>query len=272
MKHSSMLVVALLTLGLSSAGLARNVSQTEDIYPALRIDPYDGERSVYLDSDDRRFVKKIYLSADAVSCQSGTVEVKANGNWKGSLYVPCNGNGTAWININESVRSLQFRVSSGGALRVARVYFEMDPLCAPPCSGCATCVNCSPCPKPIVVQPISVDTDHDVVELDSWPNRPTLAWLAKRAKKITDGLRPHVDPAKDYVKYLVPIRTVAGHAQGVTMAEGDSSDKSKVAIQALADQITTADPLFTRLMKRELTFDLATEMVRVRDEIVDALD
>ena len=87
-----------------------------------------------------------------------------------------------------------------------------------------------------------------------------------------DGLRPYADPETEYITYLLPIKRVAGRALALANARGVGSSYVREALLALAEQIEFADQYIGNTLKKEVPFDLAVELLSLKDKIRHWLD
>lgn len=204
-----------------------------------------------------RFVEGVRFNVS--SDYGANLEVWVNGSLKRRIYVYGN-EPNGWVSVNETARTVELRNSGSYAIRVqylgARVERQGYPV-------------------PPIVQPFppsyppSFPSGSPV--LPGLPSTNVATWLAKRAIEDVDNLRDYVDPETEYVRYLLPVKTVAGTTYSVAASSGDLSDQTKVALRALSQQLYSAQPLINILMRRQDTFDRAVELQALYTEILNRL-
>lgn len=198
-----------------------------------------------------RYVQKIFVRAEAYySNSNATVEVIANGDVKGTIYLP--GRDPSYVvTIGETVRSLQFRNVSNSWARIIDVQGVMAQNPLPTVPPVVLPGNCEPfqlCPG-AVVPPTS----------PYLPARNQGAYLSSRAITLVDGLEAHANYA-EYGVYLLPIKKVAARAYATTANYGDLSLVSRGALLALKQQIEFATPYLDQTFERDAAFQLAVEL------------
>lgn len=248
---SAKFVVALSLLAFGTTGFAESSRdfagyKWETVYLPGNFYVYAGEtRSVSVDSGRWRHVKNLYVQAE--SNNGAMVEVSANGDVKGSLYVP--GNDPSYVvTIGETARSIEFRNTGSSRVHIQSI-------------------------KAIVSYKDLVLPDPiDPIDPIAFPIKSQAGHLARRARHLVDSLRPYVDPETEYVRFLLPIKIQAGRAEAVANANGDLSAKVRRALQALVAQIAFADNYIESSLKKEVTYEMGKELLTVKDKIIDLLD
>lgn len=196
-----------------------------------------------------RYVKKLFIQARGYTSESAKFDVIANGEVKGTIYVPGN-DPTYTVTIDETVQSIELRGTHGGTAEI------MD-------------IKAVEAVRP--ANEFSCTSESSVSFRSQLPSSNIATWLAQRAIRNVERLRPYADPETEYVQYLLPVKTVAGRAHAVAAAEGDLSAHTRSAMRALSQQIIFAEPVISGLMKRDVTFDLSVELLSISHEIEDRL-
>src|SRR4051812_37528827 len=192
--------------------------------------------------DGWRHVRKVLIQAESFR-DAATVEVVANGDIKGTLFIP-KSDPPYIVTIGETVRSLEFRHVTGGEARFLDIK---------------------------VVQSART-TEHDRSDEPRTDRLPVPrdnigSWLATKTIGQIDILRPHLNLETQYVHYLLPVKSVAGRVYAVATVEGDINRRTLDAMTALVQQIEYAQPLISDLMKGDITFDLAVKFLAIKHEL-----
>jgi len=250
--HWALVALILLSGGMLSAhecGVGETYETVTLPYCSFRLEYGQGPRSLWLDGGWRH-VRRIYVTAHSVWSSGGTIEVWANGGLLRTLSVTPYSEEYS-VPIEETVRSIEFRYSSGDYVDITDVRAVVAHRYVNDCD------EPEPTPMPSFQS--------------SLPSRNIATWLANRAIHNVEKLIPYADPETEYVPYLLPIKTVAGRAHATAAAEGDLSVNTRTAMKALSAQIAFAEPVITAQMKRPVSFDMAVELLSIKHEIDDRL-
>ncbi|MBI1861162.1 MAG: hypothetical protein HYR96_09625 [Deltaproteobacteria bacterium] len=200
-----------------------------------------------------RHVRKVYLTANSFYGDS-TLQVYANDDEKGRIYVPKT-DPYFVVNINETARAIVIRNTWGnGTARIARLRAELSTFIGEP-----------------IGQPIG-EPGFTPVEPIHFPALNEAARFARGGITLIDRLRPFADPATEYITFLLPIKQVAGRTLALANAHGAGSLKVREALQALAQQIQFANDYIESSLKKEASFELAVELLSLKDKIKRWLD
>lgn len=195
-----------------------------------------------------RQVRKLFVTANAYYGDA-TLQVYANGDEKGRMFIPRT-DPYYVVNIDETTSTLTLRNYSGnGVIRISSLQAELSYSHVEP------------------IAPI-----HPNLEPISFPALNEAANLARQGVRLVDVLRPYADPATEYVTYLLPIKQVAGRALALANARGVGSGQVRQALLALAQQIQFADTYIESSLKKEASFELAVQLLSLRDKIRRWLD
>lgn len=198
-------------------------------------------QTVNLRLDSWRHIKKLVIQAEG-DRSGGSIEVMSNGEGKGTIYVP--GSDPSYVvTIAETANSLQFRHLSGGTVYVRAVS-----------SLQSSCSYGGPTP-----------------ERPSLPTPGKASDLAQQVLSVIDNISRLV-PSHEFYAYLLPIKKSAGRAYAMAVAHGDSSIRTRAELESLRAQIDYAKAYLDRLMGREPLFDLAVELLSLREQIDEILD
>lgn len=248
--NKKLLASAMLILGLViSAAQAQARDEFETVtLTTSSFNLSDGEtKSVYLDA--RRQIKKLIIQAEGVR-NDGTFEVLVNGDVKGTVYVP--GRDPSYIvTVAETASSVQFRHRSGATVLIREVKAVQS--------------------NRIVNDPCRRDTCWDDDSDLSWEARNQAAKIAARAIELVDALDSYTN-YKDYGDYLLPIKKSAGVAYAKANARGSMSSKTRTALRNLQYQIEYAAEYIDDTFERSKAFDLAVELLNLKEQIDRALD
>lgn len=227
--------------GSARAGDDQGRYETADISGSFYLD--EGEtKTVKL--DHWRNVQKLIIQAEGVRVD-GTFEVIANGDTKGTVYVP--GRDPSYIvTVAETIKSIQFRHVSGGKIYVRNV-------------------------KAVQLKNVAGrwdDCDYDYrcggdLDLDA---RNSASRLAKRAINIVDGLEKYTNYA-DYGDYLLPIKKAAARAYANAEARGELSGKVRESLFVLKCQIEAAKDYISENFERDAAFELAVELLELQERL-----
>ncbi len=195
-----------------------------------------------LSLDGYRNVQKIFVQVESQRYPA-TFEVIANGDVKGTVYVPAT-DPSYVVTIGETAHSLEFRHTSGaGTLHIFNVK--------------ALVSNAAYSPRRSGGW-LSPDRSEDV------------ATLAYTAIEAINQIEPQVVSA-DFDKYLLPIKKAAGRTYASARGRGDMSRKTVANLEALQASIGLAGPYLETLMSADSVFDLTTELLAVAERIDDLL-
>jgi hypothetical protein len=189
------------------------------------------------------YVEKIYVQAEGIY-RDATFEVIANGEVKGTVYVP--GRDPSYVvTIRETVQSLQFRHINGGDVRIRSVVAEMSGSVAMPWT--------------LGNRPMSFEARNQAMQ------------VASQTISVVQALEDHLDYLT-YGNYILPIKKSAARLYAVAAARGDLSGKTQAALMTLGAQIHTACRILDQQLAQNATFDLATEMMTIEEQIKDILN
>jgi len=207
-----------------------------------------------------RYVKKIYVRAAGASNIDGTFEVVANGDTKGTIYVP--GQDPLYVvTIGEVVRSIQFRHVSGGKARIFNIKATMS----------ERFQNTRDTEDVILSDDGSICCGNGAERNDHFPVRNHSSKLARQAIQIVDKLEGFAN-YREYGVYLLPIKKAAGRAYANSRARGDLSIVTRRALLVLKKQIEFACTYLDDAFERDNAFALAVELMSLGERIDDLLD
>ena len=244
------------SLGLLVLALA--VTAQAQAYPEptetvnLNITPFylaPGEtRSVSL-GNDWYHVQKIYVQASGVNSYTSTFQVVANGDVKGTVYVP--GRDPSYVvTIGEVAGSLQLQHIAGGYAYIRSI----------------SVVRFSrPTSTVVTPSPVYPPSHPDY----SWPEKNEASVLARRAINIINSLQPYAN-FDEFGLYLLPIKKAAGRAYAAAQAKGSISASVHELLVALKAQIDYATPYVDETFERSAVFELAIELKSLGERL-DAL-
>lgn len=216
-----------------------------------------------------RYTKELRVKVQAT--YGSRLEVWVNDQLRDTLYVNASPYGQFFtLALGRTTDKVSVRNSGANALNIEYIKAEVvctnvqqPPVFCPPAQ--------QPCP-PVSVYPQPV--------LPPWSPYPTIkglpshnvaSWLASKTIELIESLRDDVDPAKEYVRYLLPIKLEAAKAYAVGTTHGDLSEETRKALVILQAQLVTADELLTDLMKRDTIMERVIELVAVKYEISQRL-
>jgi len=186
-----------------------------------------------------RYIRNLVIQAEGIGRDS-IVEVMVNGVVKGTLYAP--GSDPSYVvTVAEASDSIQFRHHSGAALRVIAI-------------------------QATVSQGPGSNTGSEF-----YGSMSELRNLAQRTLIAIEALKPFVN-ANDEKAYLLPIKQQAGYAIIYLNAHGNVSKKSIQALKALIFEIDFAHSYIDGLMQIDETFEMAVELLTIRETLDDLLD
>jgi len=207
-----------------------------------------------------RYVKKIYVRAAGASNIDGTFEVVANGDIKGTIYVP--GKDPLYVvTIGEVIRSLQFRHVSGGKARIFNVKATMSDRVQ----------KIRPIENDIFANDSICCGGNAEAPLDHFPAGNLASKVARRAITLVDKLEGFAN-YKEYGVYLLPIKKSAGRAYAVSTARGVLSRVTRQSLLVLKRQIEFACPYLDEAFERDHVFNLAVELMSLGEQINELLD
>ncbi|MGZ6478687.1 MAG: hypothetical protein ACXWQE_05255 [Bdellovibrionales bacterium] len=190
-----------------------------------------------------RHIRNIVVQAEGGGNDESSVEVMVNGEVKGTIYAP--GNDPSYVvTVAETASSIQFRHRSGGEMKIhdikATVSKWQGRLEAPD----ETHFNAGPA---------------DIVK------------LTRRLLRVTDDLKSYIN-IDDESHYITPIEIKANHVLIDLDVRGPNSQKAGVALLAMIQQIDFAQSFLEELMQAPATYDLAVELLSLREKIDDMID
>jgi hypothetical protein len=196
-------------------------------------------------------VQRIFVQAEGYRCNT-TVEVYANGDLKGTMVLPGYDPSYA-VTIAETTDRIELRNLGPCAASIrdirAEVYFASNPS------------NFSPSIPAYSRPPIP----GYAPSLSSQALNSAAA-IAAEAINVTDGLRAGASGAEN-TTYLLPIKKVAGRLYAMANARGDLSGTVHMQLLALRAQIDFAAPYLDETFERDTMFELATQLLSLRERI-----
>ena len=194
-----------------------------------------------------RHVKKIIVSAQGASYSASTFQVVANGDVKGTIYVP--GYDLSYIvTIEETVNSIQFQHVSGGDARILDVK--------------------------VVQSERSLGGSDDFYMDDngmSLSARNQAMSLARRAIQIVNALERHTT-YRDFGTYLLPVKTSAARLYAKASARGDLSGRVRKSLVAMKQQIEFSRDYIEEAFTKDDTFQLAIELLALEEKMDAVLE
>jgi hypothetical protein len=208
----------------------------------------------------RMFVHKLLLQVDSVNGNSGA-EVIVNGDRKENMYLQSSD--PLWVaTIEEETSSIQI---TGTAAQMGRQgqFVIRD------------------------IKAVVTDTDyHDPIARPSHPElctsrcdhlrfpiyyKSVMGNVSNRAIVLTDRLADYAN-YRDYGAYLLPIKKAAAEARAVAEARGDASQYARPYFYNLLKNLDCAEAYFNDTFERSAAFEMATELLALREHIRDILD
>lgn len=185
-------------------------------------------------------LKKIYVQAQARGC-AAQVEVSANGDAKGTIYLPAR-DPSYIVTIEETVATIEFRNFSGcqaEIMAVTAVGFE---------------------------ETVSHRDYHhsDGILSDAALNRA--AELCGRTIELVNHLENTSD-AFGYTTFLLPIKKSAARAYALANAHGPYSHRVIQGLRALQAQIDAAESFLDNSFERQDAFFDAVALLSIREKI-----
>jgi hypothetical protein len=95
--------------------------------------------------------------------------------------------------------------------------------------------------------------------------------VANRAIMLVDRLADYAS-YREYGLYLLPIKKAAAEARAVAEARGDASGYGQAYYRALLASLDCAQPYLSETFERSSVFQVATELLTLREHIRDRLD
>jgi len=222
----------------------------------FQLDP--GEMK-YLPFSGWRYVKKIYIRAGGASNIDGTFEVIANGDTKGTVYVP--GQDPHYIvTIGEVVRSIEIRHISGGAINVYNIKGAMS----------KRIQKSQPLDNELFGNG-SICCGNSIKSNDHFSTANQSSKLARKAIRLVDKLEGFANYS-EYGQYLLPIKKAAGRAYANATARGDLSKVTRQSLLVLKRQIEFACIYLDEAFERDHVFSLAVDLMSLGERIDDLLD
>jgi len=205
----------------------------------------DGEtRSIDLGSWTQ--VKKVIIQAEGIY-RDGTFQVLANGDVKGTVYVP--GRDPSYIvTIAEATRSLEFRHVRGSRVKIRSVkVVRSADWNYKPSREYGSSSNL-----------YSTDRTTDIA-----------LEMIDLSEKLEDYINAHM-----YIDYLLPIKKKAGAFYVMATARSSQSRKAYAASLALAAQVKWAyqNGFFDELLEVQNAYDLAIRFMSLAEELNEMYD
>lgn len=222
--------------------LPSNTMQTESLNFFSRYVSEGETETIKLDGF--RYVEKLFVQAEGASSRDGMIEVIVNGETKGTIYVP--GRDPSYVvTVKETTNSIQFRHISGGSVRVINV-------------------------KAVMSESAGRDWENRASNPISWPVNNEAMAVAKKAIAIVNEFDQYTSYAVEG-KVLLPIKKQAARLYAKAMAKGASSYGTVQALAALGAQIELSCKFIDQSMESEATFELATELLTLNEQIKEIL-
>ena len=192
--------------------------------------------------DGWRHVRRLTVEAEGIG-RDGMFEVLANGDVKGTIYVP--GRDPVYIvTIAEAARSLELRHTQGGQIRILSIAAVVSSASTNPPGGGG-----------------AIGGD----------GRALAAHIAYHTIDLSDSFHPMVT-VDDWETYVLPIKIAAGRTYALARASGDLSGRVRNSLISLLAQMTLADPFIDRALRDNATFDLAVELLATRNRVEELLN
>ena len=277
MKGSRLMLAAVLALGmLGSNGYAGNGTTTKrgevkkheaQIFSGIR-DVRPGEITYFeLPTSDKRFVYSLQFQVEAVGSHDAGASVWVNGEKKGDLFSP--GRVDPSVTITVAAETKWIRVdgyafpNQNGTLRIKKVvaYYHPKPVTIPSRDGDQyrgrpNVERCGAC---------------RTLPFDTYNYRSRMGAIANRVIILVDRLDAYTDYAS-YGSYLLPIKKSAAMARARAETFGDASRSSRVYYENLLNCLDAAEEYLSNMYERNAAFDLATELLGMREHLRDTLD
>lgn len=242
----NLMLLSIAVLGTINAGAAPSGYEKVNLI-SWNIDLRPGESQTVQVPGGWRQMRKLFVTAHSYYGDA-TLQVYANGDEKARFFVPRT-DPYYVVNVDETTSQVTLKNYRGsGTIRVTALEAEL---------------SYYPVPPVVPVPP------HPPI---AFPSLNEAADLARTGVHLVDALRPYADPETEYIKYLLPIKRVAGRTLAMANAHGVGSIHVRQALQALAQQIQFADQYIEMTLKKEAPFDLAVQLLSLRDKIRDWLD
>ena len=201
-----------------------------------------------------RQVQKVYVSATAFYGDAN-LQINVNGDEKRRVHVPGT-NDTYYYeaNVNETTGAIELRNYYGhGTIRINSLRADLSVQQIAPIA-------------PITPHPVQPNPDIP------FPAYNEAASFARHGIDLVSALRPYADPETEYITFLLPIKRVAARALALANANGNGSAKVRPALEALIAQIQFADEYIQTTLKKDIPFELAVELLSLKDKIRRWLD
>jgi hypothetical protein len=246
----------------SSQGFADGYDQSTISIPLLggyevRLSP--GQTQTFPLSH-RMFVHKLLLQVDSVNGNSGA-EVIVNGDRKANMFLQSAD--PMWVaTIEEETSSIQItgltaQMGHQGQFVIRDIKAVVtdtdyhDPIARP--SHPELCNSrCNHLPFPIYYSSV-------------------MGNVSNRAIVLTDRLADYAN-YRDYGAYLLPIKKAAAEARAVAEARGDASQYARPYFYRLLKSLDCSEAYFNDTFERSAAFEMATELLALREHIRDILD
>lgn len=272
MKCSKVLMAVALAFGLlGSNGYADHNSVVGSAYKSAR-QIFSGSRDVrpgqieWFKLPKREYIYSLQFQVEAVGSHDAGASVWVNNDKKGDLFAP--GRSDPSLTITVEAESEWIRVdgysfpNQSGTLRIKKVVAYVHPH-APrvpelPESNQGIpnldiCRSCSSLP------------------FDTYHYRTRLGAIANRLIILVDRLDGYTDYA-NYGRYLLPIKKSAAMVRARAETYGDASRSSRIYYENLLACLDHAEPYLSNMYERNAAFELATELLGMREYLRDTLD
>ncbi len=192
--------------------------------------------------DGWRHVKKLVISAEGVR-NDAMFEILANDDVKGTIYVP--GRDPEYtVTIGEAARNVRFKHISGSDVRVFSVVAYVSH---------------------------EIHGSHDHGGSIGHGGRAAAANISRQFIRSIKEIEDYATAA-EFSAYLLPIKVAAGRAYASAIASGDLSRRVQGRLVSLAHQVAYADPYIEELTSTESTFELAIELLTLKERLRELLD
>jgi len=188
---------------------------------------------------DRMFVQKLYIQAEAKGRYDSYAHVSANGDTKGTLYLPGRD-----PHYTVTIADVADSVEITSTKRTARIHKV----------------------KAVVKEYPS--RRGSSVPL---PGNSEVAQLADNVLDLVDELQGYTN-YRDFGTYLLPIRKSAAKALARATAKGDASISARPYYEALVEAIKAAEAYFDEMYERKYAYRLAIDLVSEKERLKDMLD
>jgi hypothetical protein len=183
-----------------------------------------------------RHVEKIVISAYGIG-QDAMFEVLVDHTVKGTIYVP--GQDPSYtVTIAETTRLLTIQHTSGAKVRVTSIVAHY-------------------------VQNGGHDLPGDESNVAAHLSREIIEAMAAFQVSVK---------AEDFKRYILPIKTAAGHSYAIATASGDLSRRLLDSLEILETQFIVAQHFFEQSMADEVLFEQCVRALTLRHQLREILD